>query len=291
MDVRAAVELALSQADGTAVSTQLQTISPLSGGQIGQVYRVELADGTPLVVKFDDGPEPQLDIEGAMLRYLAEQTELPVPSVIHSEPHLLIMEWMPGQSHFSPQAEMDAAEHLAALHSVTAPTFGFPFMTLIGAFTQPNEPTASWLDFFREQRIFHLMREGVRLGRLPQTFVPRLEKLCAQWHKWLAEPDQPALIHGDVWTTNVLAENGRITAFLDPALYFGIDEMELAYIALFNSFGTPFFRRYEEIRPLPPGFYEERRHLYSLYPLLSHVCHFGGSYVGMVDSVLRRFGF
>ena len=89
----------------------------------------------------------------------------------------------------------------------------------------------------------------------------------------------------------VLAENGRITAFLDPALYFAVDEMELAYIALFNSFGTPFFRRYEEIRPLPPGFYEERRHLYSLYPLLSHVCHFGGSYVGMVDSVLRRFGF
>ncbi|WP_420642757.1 fructosamine kinase family protein [Candidatus Leptofilum sp.] len=283
MDVRMAVE--------TAVSTQLQAISPLSGGQIGQVYRVQLADDTPLVVKFDDGPEPQLDIEGAMLRYLAEHTELPVPGVIHSEPHLLIMEFMPGRSHFSPQAEANAAEHLAALHGVTAPTFGFPFMTLIGAFTQPNDPTESWLEFFREQRIFHLMDEGLRLGRLPQSFVPRLERLCGQWEQWLAEPERSSLIHGDVWTSNVLAENGRITAFLDPALYFGIDEMELAYIALFNSFSTLFFQRYEEIRPLPPGFYEERRHLYSLYPLLSHVCHFGGSYVGMVDSVLRRFGF
>jgi fructosamine-3-kinase len=135
------------------------------------------------------------------------------------------------------------------------------------------------------------MHVGLRLGRLPQSFVPRLEKLCGQLDQWLAEPERPSLIHGDVWTTNVLAENGRITAFLDPAIYFGVDEMELAYIALFNSFGTPFFRRYEEIRPLPPGFYEERRHLYSLYPLLSHVCHFGGSYVSMVDSVLHRFGY
>jgi len=283
MDVRAAVE--------TAVSSKLQEIVPLSGGQIGQVYRVRLVDDTPLVVKFDDGSAPQLAIEGKMLHYLAEQTQLPVPSVIYSQPHLLIMEWLPGQSRFSPQAEADAAEHLAALHAVTAPTFGFPFTTLIGAFIQPNPATESWLDFFREQRIFHLMREGLRLGRLPKSFVPRLEKLCSQLDRWLAEPERPSLIHGDIWTTNVLAENGHITAFLDPAIYFGIDEMELAYIALFNSFGTPFFRRYEEIRPLPPGFFEERRHLYSLYPLLSHVCHFGGSYVSMVDSVLHRFGF
>lgn len=283
MDVRSALE--------TAVSHPIHAMSPLSGGQIGQVYRVLLADDTPLVVKFDNGPQPQLQIEGAMLRFLAEQTELPVPGVVFSEPHLLIMEFMPGESRFTPQAEADAAQHLAKLHSVTAATFGFPFMTLIGAFTQPNDPTKSWLDFFREQRIFHLMHEGLRLGRLPQSFVPRLEKLCGQWERWLAEPERPSLIHGDVWTTNVLAQNGRITAFLDPAVYFGIDEIELAYIALFNSFGASFFQQYEEIRPLPPGFYEERRHLYSLYPLLSHVCHFGGSYVGMVDSVLRRFGF
>ena len=283
MDVRSAVE--------TAVSSQLQEIEPLSGGQIGQVYRVRLANGAPLVVKFDDSAQPRLDIEGAMLRYLVDHSTLPVPAVIFCQPHLLVMEWLPGQSRFSPQAEEDAAQHLAALHDVTAPTFGFPYTTLIGALIQPNPQMESWLDFFREQRINHLAQLGVELGRLPQSFVPRLDRLNDQLDKWLAEPERPSLIHGDVWTSNVLAENGRITAFLDPAIYFGIDEMELAYIALFNSFGTPFFQRYQEKRPLPPGFFEERRHLYSLYPLLSHVCHFGGSYVGMVDTVLRRFGF
>lgn len=274
----------------TAVSSSLKEIAPLSGGQIGQVYRVRLADDTPLVVKYDDEPEPQLDIEGRMLRYLAVHTPLPVPAVIFSRPHLLIMEWMPGQSHFSPEAEEDAAEHLAALHNISSSSFGFPFKTLIGALDQPNSPSTRWLEFFREQRIGHLARLGVTLGRLPERYLPRLENLCHQLEKWLAEPVRPSLIHGDVWASNVLADNNRITAFLDPAIYFGIDEMELAYIALFGTFGPSFFQRYEEIRPLPPGFYEERRHLYSLYPLLSHVCHFGGGYVRMVDSVLQRFG-
>ena len=283
MDVRSAVE--------TAVSSQLHEIIPLSGGQIGQVYRVQLADGTRLVVKFDDGPQPELDIEGKMLHFLVDESELPVPQVLFCQPHLLIMEWLPGKSSFSPQAEADAAEHLAALHSVTAPTFGLSFGTLIGALPQPNPPSHSWLDFFREQRLNHLARLGAQMNRLPQTFLPRLDSLGSKLDNWLAEPERPSLIHGDIWTMNVLAENDRITGFLDPALYFGVDEMELAYIALFNCFGEPFFRRYEEIRPLRPGFYEERRHLYSLYPLLSHVCHFGGSYVGMVDKVLHRFGF
>ena len=283
MDVRSAVE--------TAVSSQVQQLVPLSGGQIGQVVRVVLSDGTRLVAKFDDGAQPELDIEGAMLRFLADESDLPVPQVVYCQPHLLIMEWLPGRNHFSPQVEKDAAEHLAALHNVTAATFGLSFDTLIGALPQPNPPNESWLDFFRGQRIVHLTQLGVKMGRLPESFVPRLDKLCGQLDKWLVEPERPSLVHGDIWSGNVLAENGRITAFLDPAIYFGIDEIELAYIALFNCFGATFFKRYEEIRPLPPGFFEVRRHLYSLYPLLSHVCHFGGSYVGMVDSVLRRFGF
>lgn len=283
MDVQSALE--------TAVASPLQEIVPLGGGQIGQVFRVQLANGSRFVAKFDDQPQPQLDIEGDMLRYLAIHSQLPVPAVMHCQPHLLLLEWMPGQSGISARAEEDAAEHLAALHELTAPTFGFPFTTLIGALIQPNEPTTSWLDFFREQRILYLARLGAELGQLPYSFLPRLDNLCGRLDNWLPRQERPSLIHGDVWAGNVLAENGRITAFLDPAIYFGVAEIELAYIALFHTFGEPFFRRYEEIRPLLPGFFAERQYLYSLYPLLSHVCHFGGSYVGMVDGVLRQFGF
>ena len=88
----------------------------------------------------------------------------------------------------------------------------------------------------------------------------------------------------------MLAKGERVTAFLDPAIYYADREVELAFISLFNSFGEPFFERYEEIRGIRAGFFEVRRDLYSLYPLLVHVYFFGGGYLNSVRATLRRFG-
>ena len=93
-----------------------------------------------------------------------------------------------------------------------------------------------------------------------------------------------------MWAGNVLVNQGRVTGFVDPAIYFGDPEVELAFSTLFGTFGDSFFARYGELRPLKPGFFEERRDLYNLYPLLVHVRLFGGSYVSRVESVLNKFG-
>ena len=275
----------------TAVSQKVVDMAPLSGGCIGQVYKAQLQDGTTIVVKADDGPSPKLDIEGRMLQYLAEHSELPVPDVFLLQPNLLIMAYLPGDSHFSAQAQTHAAELLAACHQISAPTFGLEWDTLIGGLHQPNTPMASWLDFFREQRLLYMAGEGVRTGHLPASVLSRLDSFCGQLDRWLQEPERPSLIHGDVWTTNVLAQGNRITAFIDPAIYYADPEIELAFTTLFGTFSEPFFKRYEEIRPLAPGFFDTRRDIYNLYPLLVHVRLFGGSYVGSVDRTLRRFGF
>lgn len=96
---------------------------------------------------------------------------------------------------------------------------------------------------------------------------------------------------GDIWSRNVLARNGRVVGLIDPAIYYGHPEAELAFITLFNTFGDAFFQRYHALRPIAAGFFEERRDLYNLYPLLVHVRSFGGGYVHSVDQILRRFGF
>lgn len=275
----------------TAVHSKISTMTPLSGGCIGEVMRIELTDGRSIVGKMAAGGHGRLQIEGMMLRYLAEHSQLPVPGVLHAEPDLLLLSFLPGNSRFDAAAERDAAEKLASLHNISANRFGFEQETLIGGLRQPNPWTESWLTFFGEQRLIYMAQQGVAVNRLPAALLTRLANLVDNLDRWLVEPERPSLIHGDVWTTNVLAQDGMITGFIDPAIYYADPEIELAFTTLFGTFGDAFFNRYEELRPLRPGFFEERRDLYNLYPLLVHVRLFGGSYVTAVERTLRQFGY
>ena len=265
-------------------------ISPLSGGCVGEVYRVDMPYGRRFVVKVDSGSSAMLDKEGWMLRYLAAHSALPTPEVIYSAPELLVMRFLPGGG-VDRAAEIHAADLLASLHDISARAYGLQTDTLIGGLHQPNPWTESWIDFFRDQRLRFMARAAYDAGRLPARDLARIEKLAGRLERWLEEPPAPALIHGDVWSGNVLAQNGRITGFLDPAIYYADAEMELAFISLFHTFSDAFFRRYKERRGIRPGFWEIRQELYNLYPLLVHVRLFGGGgYVSSVQRALARFG-
>lgn len=276
---------------GAAAGREVIDIEPLGGGCVGSVYRVAFDNGPSLVAKVDERGAAGLPIEARMLRYLSEHTALPVPEVTFNSERLLLLTYVPGASDLTANVQRHAAELLAALHDLTAPTYGFEWDTLIGGLHQPNPPAASWLAFFTEHRLLYMAAEAARAGRLPNAVIGRIETLCGRLSDFLPEPERPSLIHGDVWTTNILAQNGRVTAFIDPAIYFAHNEIELAFSTLFGTFGRAFFDRYNELRPIAPGFFEERRDLYNLYPLLVHVRLFGGSYVSSVTGVLERFGF
>ena len=269
---------------------RLRSVRPLGGGCIGEVYRAELEDGTPLVAKVDHAGESHLDREVSMLRYLREKTDLPVPEVFHGSETLLLMEFVEGTNRFSDEAERHAAELLAALHGITADGYGHERDTLIGSLDQPNPWTTSWVEFFRDRRLLYAARVAHGAGRLLEEDLIRVERLADRLEDLIGEPNPPALVHGDVWSGNVLAKGDRISTFLDPAIYHADPEIELAFISLFNSFGDAFMRRYAEIRPIRDGFFDTRRDLYNLYPLLVHTYYFGGGYLGSVRRVLERFG-
>ena len=258
----------------------------LGGGDIAEVHRLDMPDGTRLVAKRGDA----LDIEGTMLAYLREHSALPVPSVVHADPSLLIMDYLENDGGIGAGAEAHAAELLAALHAVGAKAFGFESDTVIGGLRQPNPWTASWRDFFRDQRLLYMAREALEAGRLGVGVMRRIEALAGRLDNWIAEPATPSLLHGDMWTGNVLVSGGRVTGFVDPAIYYGDAEIELAFGTLFGTFGDAFFARYAELRPLRAGFFEVRRDLYNIYPLLVHVRLFGGGYVARVESALAKFG-
>ena len=272
----------------TALNVDVVKTVPLLGGCIGDFRAVDLADGRRVVVKAGGA---ELDLEGWMLTYLADHSILPVPKVLHAEDDLLVMSHVETAGGITVQAEEDAADHLAQLHGVTGTAFGLERDTLIGGLPQPNRPSERWVDFFAEHRLMHMGREAHTAGRLPAATLNRIETLCEQLGRWISEPPAPSLIHGNMWTGNVLCNNGRIAGFIDPAIYYADPEIELAFATLFGTFGDPFFKRYREHRPLAPGFFEQRRDLYNLYPLLVHVRLIGGSYLITVERTLTKFGF
>ncbi|MEO0563699.1 MAG: fructosamine kinase family protein [Chloroflexota bacterium] len=260
------------------------------GGSHGDVQRVTLADGQRLVAKTAGGSGADIALEGWMLRYLGEHSALPVPKVLHSNDALLLMTYLEGGGQMTQEAEEHAAELMAALHRNTLAHFGLERDTLIGPLHQPNPRTDRWVDFFRDHRLLYMARVARDGGQLPGKLFDRVERLAGKLNNYLEEPDYPTLLHGDAWGGNIIVGDGRIAGFIDPAIYYGHPEIELAFTTLFSTFGEAFYRRYDAINGIRPGFWEERRDLYNLYPLLVHARLFGGGYVRRVEGTLRDFG-
>ena len=273
-----------------AAGKKVKASRPLSGGSVAQVLLIEMEGGGRLAAKIGR-PGSSLPLEAWMLGYLARETRLPVPRVVHASEELLLLEYIESGDVLDSPAQRHAAELLAALHGITAPAFGLERDTAIGDLPQPNPRSESWIGFFRDRRLLHMARAASAEKSLDAALLGRIESLAARLDEFLEEPERPSLIHGDMWGGNVLARGGRIAAFVDPAIYYADAEIELAFSTLFSTFGDAFFARYRELRGIRPGFFEERCALYNLYPLLVHVRLFGGGYVAQVENTLARFGF
>ncbi|HEY0833982.1 MAG TPA: fructosamine kinase family protein [Azospirillum sp.] len=269
----------------TTTGQPVVAVRPLSSGHNAALVTVTLADGCRLVAKVGRG----LEAEGFMLRHLAEHARLPVPAVHHSDDTLLLMDFIEGGGPLTAAAEEHAAELVAGLHGITAPRYGFARGTPIGPLLQPNVESDDWVAFFRDRRLLYMARAALDEGRIDAALMAGFDRLAERLPELIGEPAPPSLIHGDLWGGNVLAADGRIAGFIDPALYHADPEVELAFTTLFGTFGAAFFRHYGALRPLRPGFFEVRCELYNLYPLLVHVRLFGGSYVGAVARTVRRF--
>jgi fructosamine-3-kinase len=100
--------------------------------------------------------------------------------------------------------------------------------------------------------------------------------------------ERPALLHGDLWKGNLVSGPDGEAWAVDPAVYYGHREMDIAMTRLFGGFDDAFYTAYNEALPMERG-WEERAEVCNLYPLLVHTLLFGGGYAGQVAQVLRRF--
>jgi fructosamine-3-kinase len=177
---------------------------------------------------------------------------------------------------------------LAAQHRVLSPSFGLDDDNFIGANPQPNQRSDNWLTFFREQRLGFQMELARRNNLLPAQRARRLETLLNRLGDWLPAQPPASLLHGDLWGGNWLATASGEPALIDPAVYYGHREADLAFTELFGGFPAAFYTAYKAAWPPDPG-YKERKDLYNLYHLLNHLNLFGEGYGGSVDSILQQY--
>lgn len=279
-----------------ALGTRATDSAELGGGEVGEVYHVDLADGRRVVGKV--GPT-RLDEEAFMLRYLGARG-LPVPDVLAADPDLLVLSFVAGDGNLTQAAERDVARHLAALHDHSADGFGFERDTPSGVLVQPNPWTDDWPTFFRE----HRLRWSLEVARerdpppgssaagdvVPNDLATRVSSLAADLEEYLPADPAPALLHGDAWANNLAVDGASVAGFLDPACYYGHAEVELAY-ATWGGLGEPFLEGYDDRRGVAPGF-ERRRGLYLLPERLLHAWYFDpAEYLPAVDETLADFGY
>ncbi len=265
---------------------KIVSMAPLSAANTVQIYRVVTDRNNTFVAKI--APHG-MALEAWMLAQLKEKSDLPVPEVYYSNPHIIIMQFISPHHSLSAKGQRHAAEALAMLHQIHSPLYGLERDTMIGALEQPNKQDENWVDFFAEQRLLHMAEKALDEGKIDQDTMRKTERLAGKLGTYITDPQPPSLIHGDVWGGNIITGNDRVAAFIDPAIYYADPEIELAFIRLLNTFDEGFFARYNEINPIREGFLEERVYLYCLYPLLVHTRMFGPSYAHKAKKILERF--
>ncbi|HEX8448291.1 MAG TPA: fructosamine kinase family protein [Allosphingosinicella sp.] len=247
----------------------------LAGGDLSEALLVRRPDGRASVAKRDMAN----GAEGAMLRAIAA-AGVPAPLVEGEHDGVLLLEHIPNDRVFSASAWADVGALLRRLHDHCGAQYGWPVDYLIGTVALDNRERRDWPGFWAEQRLV------ATAAVLDRPWRERAGALAGRAGEIAPPAPRPALLHGDLWSGNILVADGRLAALIDPACYHGDAEVDLAMLTLFDTPGPSFWEAYG---PLEPG-WEQRRAFYQLFPALLHMRLFGDTYAGMVDRLLVRLG-
>jgi len=269
-------------------SIQIISVKPLTGGSINNAFLIQ-TQKTSFFIKTNSANKfpDMFGKEASGLTEIRQSNSIRVPNYIaHGEydnTSYLILEFIQITSNGDWK---QFAHSLALMHKYKSDNAGLSLDNYMGSLSQSNKKNEKWADFFITERLIPQLElaSGIidkQLNRQFQNLFNKLEQLI---------PDirQFSLLHGDLWSGNFIFDSTNHAVLIDPAVYYGHHEVDIAMTTLFGGFDHTFYTFYNEAYALESG-WKQRLEIYNLYPLLVHVNLFGTSYLNSIETTLNRF--
>jgi len=270
---------------------KIHQIKPVNGGDINQCFHIEGDKQSFFLKKNSNKQLPQLFIlEREGLKLLERVGGVSIPKSLiagqYQDDAFLLMSWIDkGENLAAAQAELGRI--LALMHKNTHQYYGLEYDNYLGMLPQSNRQHTDWSDFFIEERLKRQLEQAASMRMIDDGVLKKFELL---FHKFpsLFPNEPPALLHGDLWSGNYIVDKNGTPFLIDPAVYYGHREVDLALTLLFGGFNQAFYGAYQEIFPLEKG-WMERADLWNLYILLFHANVFGGNYLKQVIHIVDLY--
>ena len=233
----------------------------------------------------------QFEMELAGLRFLSDCSGVLTPTPIGMIPVeggvVLILEGIPAIER-TPRQWQDIGRCLARIHRIKGNQFGLDTHNYFGPFYQDNRPMDDWPAFYAERRLFPRLMGAVNRGHLPTEVIRQIEKLIIRLPDLCGPQVLPTLLHGDAQQHNFIStEAGAVV--IDPAVYYGNPEMDLAQLDFFHPVPEDVFIGYQEELLIDPGF-GERRELWRVHTYLAIVeVDGGGAYLSKLIDAVHKY--
>ena len=273
--------------------TKIISSNSVSGGCISNACKLEMKSGKNYFLKFNDFVSNDMFLKEANgLKELSKANAIRIPNVILAEKSLILLDYIesghPNKTFFE-----DFGRKFARLHKLTSDNFGFFENNYIGSTDQLNIPSenekTNWIEFYWNKRILFQYRLAERNGYATSELKDGIKKLEIRIDEILSgSEEKPSLLHGDLWSGNYMSDENGDACLIDPAVYYGHREADLAMTKLFGGFDNNFYSAYNEANPLKEE-WRNRENIYKLYHVLNHLNLFGRSYYSQVISLVKSY--
>ncbi|MCH2022831.1 MAG: fructosamine kinase family protein [Saprospiraceae bacterium] len=269
----------------------IKSTLPIHGGDISKAYLINTPNQQLfLKVNYTTNAFNMFCAEKYGLELIAETKTIATPEVFFCETYedcsFILMQYIESKKP-SVKDFKKLGIRLADFHNIQNKYFGLKNDNFIGNLYQSNNIKMDWATFYIEERLVPQFRLAVSEKKIDKNKIPEREQLYHVCNKYFIDI-KPTILHGDLWSGNFLISSEGIPFLIDPSIYYGDKDVDIAMTKLFGGFSQSFYEAYIQHQPINE-YYAQRIDLYQLYYLLVHLNIFGESYYNSVIEIINKY--